>query len=89
MDIVAAYFFIAMAWFMFFGIPIISVILFFVFLFRYISAKRKYGNAPEPFWKDMISERKTAFIAVSIICAVLLAIDFGILILIGRAIAYM
>lgn len=88
MDIMA-YLFMAIAWFVFFGVPLGAVILFFVFLFRYVSAKRKYGNAPEPFWKDMISERKTAFIAVSIICAVLLAIDISIIVLFARAMAYM
>ncbi len=88
MDI-TAYLFMAIAWFMFFGIPIISVILFFVFLIRYISAKRTNRVTPELFSNESVAERKTAFIAVSIICAVLLAIDFGILLLIGRAIAYM
>lgn len=86
---ITAYLFMAIASFVFFGVPLGAAILFFVFLFRYISAKRKYGNEPEPFWKDMISERKTAFIAVSIISVVLLAIDISIIVLFARAMAYM
>ena len=74
---------------LFFWIPAALVVLFFVSLFRYISARSKNRKAPGTFPPEEMKRRKIMLIVFSVIAGILAAIVIGVTALLFWAIAHM
>lgn len=74
---------------LFFAIPIASVILFVISIYRYISAKKKNKAVPNTYSDNEIKKRKIMLIVMSVIVAILVTIVVGFIILLCIAIVYM
>ena len=72
-----------------FGLPLISLALFFVSLFRYRTARKKNRKVPGTFAEEEMKKRKTALIAFSAVAAVFAAAFITIAILFALSIKYM
>lgn len=72
-----------------FGIPTLSLVLFFISLYRYVSAKRKNKRTPDTFSEAEIGARKMMLVIFSVITGVLLAILIGLTVLLYLAVAFM
>lgn len=73
----------------FYSVPIGLIVLFFVSLFRYISAKKQNNASPSTFADVEIQKRKIILIVISVVTGVITAIVIGFMILMFMAIAYM
>ena len=74
---------------LFFAIPAISIVLFIISLYRYISAKKQNEKAPGTFSAGEIKKRKIFLIVLSVIVGVPTAIAIGFIAIMFMAIAYM
>ena len=74
---------------LFFGIPIILIILFGISLYRYLSAKKQNKEMPGSFSDSEIKKRKVMLIILSAIAGVLSVIVIGFIGLLFMAVAYM
>lgn len=72
-----------------FGLPLISLALFFVSLFRYRTARKKNRKVPGTIAEEEMKKRKTALIAFSAVAAVFVAAFITIAILFALSIKYM
>lgn len=75
--------------FLFFGIPIILVILFCICLYRYISAKKQNKVSPGTFSDAEIKSRKNMLIVLSAIVGIFAAIVISFIALLSMAVANM
>ena len=74
---------------LFFGIPVILLVLFGVSVYRYDSAKKRNQAVPGTFSEEEIKKRKTMLIVLSVIAGVLAAVVIGFVVLLYMAIAFM
>lgn len=72
-----------------FGVPTLSLALFFISLYRYVSAKRKNKRTPDAFSEAEIGARKMMLVIFSVISGVLLSILIGLTVLLCLAVAFM
>ena len=72
-----------------FGIPTLSLVLFFISLYRYVSAKRKNKRTPDTFSEAEMGERKMMLVIFSVVTGVLLSILIGLTVLLYLAVAFM
>ena len=72
-----------------FGVPTLSLALFFISLYRYVSAKRKNKRTPGTFSEAEIGARKMMLVIFSVITGVLLSILIGLTVLLCLAVAFM
>lgn len=72
-----------------FGVPMLSLALFFISLYRYVSAKRKNKRTPDAFSEAEIGARKMMLVIFSVVTGVLLAILIGLTVLLCLAVAFM
>ena len=75
--------------FLFFGIPIILIILFCICLGRYISAKKQNKLSPDTFSDTEIKKRKNMLIVLSVIVCIFAAIVIFFITLLSMAVANM
>ena len=73
----------------FYFTPIILLVLFVIFLCRYLFAKKKNKVAPGTFTDEDIEERKITLIAISIAAGVAVIVVGGIFVLLCMAVAHM
>ncbi len=74
---------------LFFGIPTVSLVLFVISVYRYVSAKRKNKKSPNTFSDEEMTSRKTMLVILSVIVGVLLVILTGLTVLLYLAVAFM
>ena len=72
-----------------FGVPTLSLALFFISLYRYVSAKRKNKRTPDAFSEAEIGARKMMLVIFSVVSGVLLSILIGLTVLLCLAVAFM
>lgn len=75
--------------FLYFSIPAITLVLWGVSLYKYLSAKKANKKAPGTISEDELKRRKTMLIVTSVIAAVLVAVIIGFIGLLFLAVAYM
>lgn len=73
----------------FYGSPIIAVIILFYKLFKYRNAKLNSIIKPELYTDEDIKDMKKGVIVSFVVAVTLSAVTTGILILLGNAISYM
>lgn len=74
---------------LFWIIPTVAVVGFFVSLFMYFNAKKKNKRAPGTFSDEAVKVRKTWFIIFSLITGTMLAAVVALTILLYTAVAFM
>ena len=74
---------------LFFGIPAISILLFGISLYRYLSAKKQNKEVPGSFSDSEMKKRKIMLIILSVISGVLAVIVIGFIALLFMVVAYM
>ena len=74
---------------LFWIIPTVAVVGFFVSLFMYFNAKNKNKRAPGAFSDEAVKVRKTWFIIFSLIAGTMLAAVVALTILLYMAVAFM
>ena len=75
--------------FLYFSIPAITLILWGVSLYKYLSAKKANKKVPGTISEDELKRRKTMLIVTSVIAAVLVAVIIGFIGLLFLAVAFM
>lgn len=75
--------------FLFFAIPVLSIIFFGISLYRFCSAKSANKKSPESFPPSEIKKRLILLIVSSVIMSVLLFIVIGLIVILLMVIAYM
>ena len=75
--------------FLFFAIPVLSIIFFGISLYRFCSAKSANKKSPESFPPSEIKKLLILLIVSSIIMGALLLIVIGCIVMLFMAIAYM
>ncbi len=73
----------------FYGSPIIAIIVSFYKLSKYRNAKLTHIMNPESYTSEDVKDMKKGVIISFVVSAVLIAVTTGILILLGNAISYM
>ena len=74
---------------LFWIIPTVAFVGFFVSLFMYFYAKKKNKRAPGTYSEASVKARKTWFIVFSLIAGSMLAAGIALIILLYMAVAYM
>lgn len=74
---------------LFFALPIASVVLLIISIFRYIVARNRNKAVPNTYSDDEIKKRKIMMIAMIIIAGVLVTIVISLMGLLLLAVAYM
>ena len=74
---------------LFFSIPIASIIMLIISIYRYISAKKRNKAVPNTYSEKDIKARKIMMIIMLIIVGVLATIVVGFILLLYSALAYM
>ena len=74
---------------LFLWVPAILIVLFFISLFRYFSAKGKNMEAPGTFPPEEMKRRKIMLIVFSVAAGVIVAAFLGVAVLLFLAIAFM
>lgn len=74
---------------LFWIVPTVAVVGFFVSLFMYFNAKKKNKRAPGTFSDEAVKVRKTWFIIFSLIAGAMLAAVVALVILLYTAVAFM
>lgn len=74
---------------LFFALPIASVVLLIISIFRYIVARKRNKAVPNTYSDDEIKKRKIMMIAMIIIAGVLVTIVISLMALLFLAVAYM
>ena len=74
---------------LFWIIPTVAVVGFFISLFMYLYAKKKNKRAPGTFSDEAVKVRKTWFIIFSLIAGTMLAAVVALTILLYMAVAFM
>ena len=74
---------------LFWIIPTVAVVGFFISLFMYLYAKKKNKRAPGTFSDEAVKVRKTWFIIFSLIAGTMLAAVAALVILLYTAVAFM
>ena len=75
--------------FLYFSIPAITLVLFVVSLYKYLSAKKANKKSPGTINDEALKRRKTMLIVTSIIFAALVAVIIGFISLLFLAVAFM
>ena len=75
--------------FLYFSIPAITLVLFGVGLYKYLSAKKANKKAPGTVNDEELKRRKTMLIVTSVIFAALVAVIIGFIGLLFLAVAFM
>ncbi len=74
---------------LFFSIPIASIVLLIISIYRYISAKKQNKAVPNTYSHDEIKKRRIMLIVMSVIVAVVVTIVVGFMLLLFSALAHM
>ena len=74
---------------LFFGIPVILIVLFGISVYRYVSAVKQNKQAPGTFSPEEIKKRRIALIIFSVVAGVLAAVVIGFVWLLFMAVAFM
>lgn len=75
--------------FLFLGVPAILIVLFFVSLFLYVSAKQQNRKAPGTVPPEVLKRRKIFLIVFAVIAGVIVVVFAGVAALLFLAIAFM
>ena len=73
----------------FFTVPTVSVILFLLYLFRYIHVKKKNRQIPGTYSDAKVSAIKEALIVFTTLASVFVGVVIGAILLLYAALAYM
>ena len=74
---------------LFFGVPILLLVLFGASLYRYITARKRNEEEPGTFPEEEMKSRKTALVVTSILMGIVALVAVGFVALLFMAIAYM
>jgi hypothetical protein len=74
---------------LYFSIPAITLVLFVVSLYKYLSAKKANKKSPGTINDEALKRRKTMLIVTSVIFAALVAVIIGFISLLFLAVAFM
>lgn len=74
---------------LFFGVPLLLLVLFGVSLYRYITAKRRNEAEPGTFSEEEMKSRKTALLVTAVLAGIIALAVVGFVALLFMAIAYM